>query len=245
MKAIAFTVADDNNLAWAVKMANSWKRFNPDVPMEIIDSKRLAQVADPEVFYRATPLFGRLYLEQGYDTVIKVDADSVILSNLNYLFEDDYDLGVVLNWNRVDPQKYSFPLTVWDISNTHYYNCGFVVMKSKKFVDHWWKLCNRPNFVNYRFREQDLMNIMCHYGDYDVRCFDHSNKWHGLISTGEWGNLELRDNKVILPVVDGYPNEEKEINVIHYAGGNVTTKMNFYRDFPRDVAKYLQEITNA
>jgi hypothetical protein len=149
----------------------------------------------------------------------------------------------VSNFNRVDQPKYDFPLTVWDVPIDNYMNCGFVAMRSKKLVEHWLKLCYSPHFEAYRFKEQDFMNILYHYGDYNVKCFDHSDKWHGLLSKGEWMNLKLRNNQIVLPVVNGYPDGEKIIKVIHMAGGEVPDKMNIRKLFTGDVQKRLLELT--
>jgi len=241
-KIVFFTVVDERNAPYAEMMFNSLKKFHPDVETITYTTK---DSDDPHMFYRQKPLFGRLLLEQGYDLVIGMDADQVVTGSLDHLFTDDYDVGVVLNWNRVDPQKYNFPLTVWDIGNENYYNCGLVAMRSLKLVNHWWRICNRSNFVNYRFREQDLLNIICHYGDYDVKCFDHSSNWHGLVSSGEWLNFKLDGDRLYLPVVNNYPEEEKTIKVIHYAGGNVSRKMTFNKDFTPEIATHLKGLCHG
>lgn len=239
-----FTVAGDPvNLHYAAMMEASLKHFHPDIPLVLFGDKEVKQTNDGGIFYRATPVFGRILLDK-YELVIKIDADSIVTGKLDHIFEDQtYDMGNVSNFNRVDQAMYNFPLTTWDIPLDRYMNCGFVAMRSKELVEHWLKLCYSDSFKNYRFKEQDLMNIIYHYGNYNVKCFDDSNKWHGLISKGEWLNLKMRDGEIVLPPVNGYPNEMKTIKVIHMAGGNVPDKMNIHKFFTGDVEKKLLELT--
>jgi len=243
---VFFTIAGDPvNLGYAQKMEKSFHHFHPDIRLEIFGEEEIKKANDPNIFYRATPLYGRILLEK-YPLVIKIDADSVVTGKLDHIIDDKtYDVGCVLNWNRVDPPRYNFPLTVWDIPMQDYMNCGFVAMRSLPFVNQWWRLCLNPKFFNYRFREQDLLNIMYHYGDYSVKCFDHSNQWHGLVSKGEWLNFEKRGEEIFLPIVDKYPDAEKKIKVIHFAGGEIPDKMNFRKYFKGDVMQYLIDLTEG
>lgn len=245
MKWCIYSIADRSNLPYFEMMKNSFRHFYPDIPVVLYDEEKIKKVNDPHFFYRATPFIAKELLEE-YDLVIKVDADSVFTGKIDHIVDDEtYDYGTVLNWNRVDEKIYPFPLTVWDVNPMKYMNCGFVAIRSMDFANHWWELCMRPNFLNYRFREQDLLNIIYHYGNFQSKCFDYENKWHGLIAKSEWQNIELKDNKLILPVIDGYPDHEKEIIVIHYAGGNVQVKMDFENRFKPEVAEHLRELTNG
>jgi hypothetical protein len=245
MKTVFFTIAGDpTNLHYAKMMEASLKKFHPDIPLVIFGEKEVKETNDPGIFYRATPVFGRMLLEK-YDLAVKVDADSIITGNLDHILKDEtYDMGNVLNWNRVDQKMYNFPLTVWDVPIEQYMNCGFVVMRSRQLVEHWLKLCYSDKFEHYRFREQDFMNIIFHYGNYNVKCFDWSNAWHGIVSKGEWLNFRLEGKELVLPPTDGYPTEKKVIKIIHMAGGQVPDKMNIKKLFKDDIAKYLTELTH-
>jgi hypothetical protein len=245
-KVVFFSIAgDDTNLGYAQMMVNSFRHFYPDIPMIIIGQKEVQATRDPHFYYRATPIIANQLLDH-YELVVKIDADSLVVGNLDHILEDEtYDMGNVLNWNRVDPGKYPFPLTVWDIPDTEYMNCGFVAMRSKELVEHWLKLCFDDKFLHYRFREQDLMNIIYYYGNYNVKCFDHGNKWHGLISVGEWMNLKMKGDELVLPVVDNYPNEEKTIKVLHVAGGQVPDKMNLHKRFKGEVLEHLIKLASG
>lgn len=248
MKKIAFTIADQNNLQYAGKMINSLRKFHSEkeLPLALIGPEKLKEVLpkDPMFFYRATPIIARDLWKQGYDTIIKIDADSVITSRLDHTWDGEFDVGVVNNSNPREMKTY--PVSVWNIHPLSYVNCGYVVMKSERFINHWLNLCNSVHFDYYQMKEQDLLNIMVFYMDFKVAFLDAGNKWNGLISKGYWPLVELRDKKLILPKNNEWPaQEDKEICVIHVAGGNVPDKFNFNIHFKPEVAKWLNEITSA
>lgn len=246
MKIIVFTVADENNIVHARKMIKSFHKFHPDIDVKVYEAEDVGNEAN---YYRSTPMFAKELIKD-YDLVLKLDADQIITGNLDYLFKEEYDVGTVLNFNRVDKKIYG-EVTVFDIPPQSYVNCGLVAMRSKKFIDHWWVLCNTYHFQNLRYREQDLLNMMIHYGDYVVECFDFPNKvknyqaWHGLISKGEYNKMIMRDGKLILPKSkDRYPEVDKEIKVLHSAGGKTEPKIgdSFRTLFSEDVIKYIDSL---
>jgi hypothetical protein len=243
-KVIAVSIADANNLKYFEMMKNSLRKWHTEeeLPLALIGPEQLKDNPDQQLFYRFTPVIGNQFLNEGFDTVIKLDADQVITGKLNHLWEDaDFDVAVVQNSNPKEMAKY--PVSVWDIDPLGYVNCGMVVMRSKAFVQHWLKLCFSPHFDRYQMKEQDLLNIMVHYGDYKVKSLDNSSKWHGLIWKGYEIMTELKDGKLILPKNESWPqDEEKEIVCWHVAGGNVPNKMNYNIRFKPDVAKWIDKL---
>jgi len=245
MKRCVFTIADNNNIAYAKMMVNSLRKFHSedDLPVYVIGQEKLNEVLkqDPHFFYRATPIIARDLWRQGFDTIIKIDADSVITAPIKHTWEGEFDVGVVNNSNPREMKSY--PVSVWDINPLNYVNAGFVVMKSERFINHWYTLCHSYHFENYQMREQDLLNIMVFYMDFRVAFLDSLDKWHGLISKGYWPMIELRKNKLIFPKNDEWGNGDKQICAIHWAGGNQPGKMNFNLHFKEDVAKWLKNLT--
>lgn len=253
-KAIAFTIADHNNLKYARMMRNSLRKFHTEeeLPLHIVQKKELNQYLsdDPQFFYRATPVVAQKYIND-YDLVLKLDADQIIMGNLNHIIDiDDYDVGTVLNINRVDPQRYG-QVDFQGIHATKYYNCGLVAMRSKKFIDHWHKQCYTKKFHTLRYREQDILNAILHYGDYNVRCFDHYDEmrkiytWNGLVCKGEGLRMEVQDGEVILPVgPDGYPDKNITIKAYHFAGGKDELKMHYRTTFNEQMVKHLDYLVS-
>ena len=242
MKRIFWTIADQKNLEYFVKLQNSFKKFCPKEELRLFDDLAIQQTKDPLIFYRATPYFTKRLMQEGYNEICKLDSDQIITGNLDHVWEGDFDIGVVQNSNPREMATYS--ISVWDIPPLDYVNCGFVVMKNKAFVEHWWRLCDSSHFNNYQMREQDLLNIMVFYGDYKVKFLDKSNKWHGLVWKGYEPTVQLKEGKLILSKNDEWPkDEEKELVCWHVAGGNTPNKMNYRIKFQPDVAQYLEKLT--
>jgi hypothetical protein len=242
-KICAFTVCDANNQKYADIMVKMFKHFNPDIEIKVFGQEEVLKTADSDIFYRATPFFAKKLFNEGYDTIIKIDADNFIFGSLDLDTKERWDIGVVYNWNRTDPKKYG-EVGIWDISPREYFNCGFVVMRNKRMVEHWWNLCNERNFLNYKFREQDLLNILCYYGDYEIKRLDDGLNSYGMLVKGENLRLELIDNQVILKKsADGYPGLDKVIKCYHVAGGNVPdNKLNYRVMFPEPIIKFIDNI---
>jgi hypothetical protein len=179
---------------------------------------------------------------KGYDCVVKIDADSIITGDLSASWkEPDIDMSCVFNSN---PKEFAtYPISVWDISPLEYLNCGYVVMRNHEMVEHWKKLCFTYHFDNYQMREQDLLNIICHYGDYKVEILDAGDSFWGLASKGYWQYIDVLKDKLILnPTEDNYPTVSKWIKILHWAGGNAPSKMNYRIKFKPKVIKFIDKL---
>lgn len=245
-KRIAFTIAGSEDLKYADKMIKSLRKFHTEeeLPIVVIGGEKLDTLLkqDPMFYYRATPIIAKDLWRQGYNEIIKIDADSVITGDISHVWKGDFEVGVVNNGNPRETAKY--PVSVWNIHPYSYVNAGFVVMKSARFIDHWFNLCNSVHFDYYQMKEQDLLNIMVFYMDFKVAFLDGGNKWHGLISKQYGPLMKVVDNKLILPKNEEWPaNEDKEICVIHFAGGRMPDKMNFKLYFKEEVVKWLEKLT--
>lgn len=246
-KTVIFTICDKNNEKWAKGLENSLRKFHfkKEVDFKIYGPEfcEAALKEDQHFWYKATPWIASQLMDE-YETVIKIDSDSLVTGNLDHILKQtEYEVGVVLNFNHIDARSYGM-YTVWDIKAEEYFNCGLVAMRSKRFVNQWFKLCQSPHFVNYRMREQDLLNILCWYGDYRVRLFDDKETFNGLASKDFWPGAELVDDQLIVKFVDGEGKEvaKKRIAVIHWGGGKDAQKMNFETKFTPEVVKWLKTL---
>ena len=247
MKKAYFSIADQKNMVHFQKLQNSFKKFHPKEELLLVTEEQVKATGDPDFYYRATPFIAKQLMDKGYDAVCKIDADTIITGNLDHIWEDEYDVACVNNGNPRETKAY--PVSVLDINPLAYVNCGFVVIKSKTFVEHWLGLCYSEHFPQYQMREQDFLNIMVYYmtvhfgGPYTVKLLDMSSKWHGLISKGYWPSIELDGKKLILHKNDEWPiDEDKEIVAIHFAGGNDPQKGNYRTKFKPEVVKYLDRL---
>ena len=239
-KICCFTFADKEHTDDALMMMRSFKKFHPDIEMKFFGQGELDKIhyqRIPEFWYKSTSFFAK-DLIKNYELVVQINADSVITGPLDDVFNNTaYDVACVMNNNRTDP-----PVTVFNVPAPMYVNCGFVAMRSREFIEHWWDLCNRYYFNQFKFREQDLLNIMVHYGNYQVMNLDGNDRWYGVINRGEWMRFEVRDGKLICPADPLYNPTDKQVCVIHAAGGN-TTKWKWDVQFTPEVQNYLKEVT--
>ena len=130
-----------------------------------------------------------------------MDCDQIMLGRIDHILDRDYDIGTVLNVNRYDPTRYGM-ITFQGVQPNQYYNNGLVAIRNnengKRFLDEWNRLYHTEYFHRLQYREQDMLNVHCHYGDYRVLCFDDYDvpggnyTWNGLVSFGEWARSEMR-----------------------------------------------------
>ncbi len=241
-KICAFSIADNKNLPYFKMMAASFKKFHPDIPLILCGEEEINNYNDKDFFYRATPILASKLIKE-YETVIKLDADQIIAGDLNNALEGDYDIAVVNNSNPRELKK--IKVNVWDINPLAYVNCGLVIMKSERLINHWLKLCRSEFFGGYQYREQDLLNIVDFYGDYKVRFLDQEDSYYGLASKGYWNEVIIKDDKLVLPKGEEWPDRDKIVRVVHSAGGNDPAKMNLRPYFKPEVIKYLEGIVGG
>lgn len=250
---VAFCVYDTAHKEQAELFKKTLRHFHDEKELPLVEitgetMELIKRYEDADFFYRATPTVA-LDLIDKYETVIKFDVDQLILGKLDYIFDSDYEAGVVLNFNQVDAVRYGY-ISFQGITAQEYFNNGLVAMRSKAFVKHWYDLCYSPYFSRLQYREQDLLNVLAHYGTYKARCFDHYDRardyaaWHGLISKGYGIDMIVRDGEVILPQnkVSKMPNRDVKIKAYHWAGGSGEVKMDYHKRFSEEVVEYINGI---
>ena len=249
---VFITIADQNNLNYAKLLKNSFRKFHKDIPFEIITGSDLEVYTkdDPMFFYRACPILGEKYLKE-YDLVVKIDSDSIVLGDLSYIWKtQDYDIGTVLNYNRYDPSRYGY-VQFQGVLPIEYMNCGLVAMRNEKFVHDWKILCFSEQFNRARYKEQDLLNAMIYYGNWNIRCFDHGDgpakvfAWWGLIGKLEWSRALIKDNMIYVPKGLGetpFPPKDVELKIVHMAGGS--PKEQWSKFFSPEIMKRINYLTS-
>lgn len=220
---ILFVPADDAHIPQYNQFVNSVRKFHTEEELPIV---RITQPnpPDPDFWYRAKPIIANELLNE-YETVIGADADQIVLAPINDIWEGDFDVAVVRN----DP---SYPIQVWDITHPNYPNNGLVVIKSKEFAKHWLKLCMSEHFSIYQYREQDLLAILCNYGNYDIKVLDDG---YGEASKPYWTQFEMKDGKVMF--------NYRQLFIYHSGGGaNDPSKGNFSIRFKPEVVNYINTL---
>jgi len=242
MKRAFYTIADKNVQKELTMMKNSLGKFHPNEELVVFADQDIQATRDPQFFYRSTPYVADFLFNKGYDQLCKLDADQIIAGDLSDIWEGDYDVAVVNNSN---PREYkAYPYTIWNLHPLSYINNGLVVLKNKSFAAHWKKLCYSSHFDSYQMKEQDLLNIMCFYGDYKVKFLDSGDSFYGLASKGYWPEIILKNKKeLVLPANQEWNKVDKTIKVIHWAGGhNSPDKMNYKIRFKPEVIERLDEL---
>lgn len=248
---IAFTVFDKNNAKYAKILEKSFHHFHPDIPLRMFNDSEVRKAKDPQIFYKQKPYFADKLFREGYKAVLGLDSDQIILGNLDAIVKSKgYDVGTVLNFNTLDAKTYG-PISVNGVHYaTEYFNCGLVMMRSHKFVKHWLRLCQSKYFERFPYKEQDLMNILLHFGEYSYFCFDDADEynkyyaWHGLLGARETLRMIMVGNDVVIPKNEkGFPSRDIVYKVYHAAGGQANEdKLNYRLKFNEDVVSYIDKI---
>lgn len=250
--AVMFTCYDEKNAPHAEMFKKSLRKFHSEeeLPLYEVQGEELQALLkqDPHFFYRQKPVIAERLIKE-YECVIGMDCDQLVLGDLSYIWKTtDYDVATVMNFNRADAEVY--PLVGgWGILPIEYFNCGLVVMRSEKFVKDWKGLCFSPQFERMQYREQDLLNAICYFGNYNVRCLDHGdgladmNAWWGMVSKGEWTRAILKNKKIIVPKGEGdtpFPVRDMELKVLHWGGGTGSVeKMNYRTRFNDEIVEFI------
>ena len=227
-KIIAFCISDANNMPFAKKLENSLRKFHTEeeLPFRIITPDKLRTTRDPDLFYRASPIFVKELIPE-YDIVLKMDSDQIVTGDLSDIWtKTDYDVACVKN----DPH---WPIKVWDIET--YYNNGLNAFRSEKFVDHWYRICHSSHFPHYQYREQDILSILTSdYFDYKVRSLDDEGKIYGEFAKPSWAQTIVKDNKLYIG--------EDQLCIVHFGGGADPSKGNYRIRFQPEVVNYIETL---
>src|SRR3990167_8825056 len=94
-----YSIATGPYISMFEMLKNILRKFDKTSDFILFGENDIKQSNDPMILYRAAPYFAKKLFEQGYTEVCKLDADSIILGNLDHIWEGDYDVAVVNNFN--------------------------------------------------------------------------------------------------------------------------------------------------
>ena len=232
MKRVYWTVGDQANIdKFYSPLKKSLHHFHPEAEFLLYHGEEyVKRLNDPNFYPKSKMIIVKELFDAGYDEVCSLDIDQIIIGDLSDIWEGDYDVACVLN----DP---NYPIGVWDIGHPNYYNNGLSVIKSKEFAYHWNRLCNtHPLYEHYRYGEQDILNILCSvYHNYKVKNLDAGDKVYGESAKPMWAKSRLEGEKIMVG--------EKQLCVLHFAGGQQGKNTNIDILLPEDVCKFIREIT--
>jgi hypothetical protein len=160
------------------KMANSFRKFHPDIDLVIFRDDVINKVFKEKGlnFYNSKPTFAKLLTDK-YDLVVNIDADTVITGRLDVVLKGDYEVGTAWNYNAYENASFE------NITEKMYLQAGLVASTSKKFWDEWEKA--NKEAMKYVRQENDVLNKVV-YGKgtkplYKLKIFDKDYGYIGDI----------------------------------------------------------------
>ena len=243
---VAFVIAT-NNLDWQYKMfIASLRKFHSEeeLPVIRVTEEQIKNYNDPNFLYRGKPTIAKKLIQE-YELVIGFDCDQLITGDLSEIWKDaEYDVAVVNNSN---PNEFkAYPYTFLTIHPFSYVNCGLVAMRSEAFINEWYDNCFSILYNGFQMREQDFLNLLVHGNHYKVKRLDEGDSFYSLASKGYWQYVTLTANGELFLAKDSegtWPDKDKLIKVIHFAGGHENIeKMNYRIRFQPEVIARLDEL---
>lgn len=224
-----------------------------DLPKGLLIKDLTPYLQDQMFWFRQKPILMEALLNE-YELVVGFDNDQIIVGDLTSIIEaEDYDVGVVINWNRHDEKFYPIvEMMRIGVQPIAYYNCGLVASRSKKFVHTWLVDCFSQEFNFMQYKEQDVLNVLTHFGNFNVRCFDMPNgeedevSWYGIVGKGEWARAVVEKDKVWVKKGEGstpFPPKDVQIRVLHMGGGSGAPKDNWGAICSPALLEKIQEVT--
>jgi hypothetical protein len=273
MRACAFTTVLDYH-TMAEGMKRSFEKFHPDIPLFILDRGRVKEITEDYGvrFDTMFPVCGRLMMDKGFDTVMRIDADIVVTGSLTRALESKADFcGVRANPDQgVAPNFAAFTrpnrITGEYCRTDEELNVGFYCVHNPRFFDDWIKL-NAKYAHLVTLGEQDVCNDLLGTKRYTREILDPpgcGEYWGTAANWGEsflesWKGLHLEttttrspgntkhymEDRVMLRNVHGV---SKHVHMLHTAGGAWQGKELGFDSphvrgiLPADVAEFLDTL---
>ena len=236
-KVVFFTVADDSYFypVGTHKFINSFLYFHPDIDLVVFRQDVINKVFKQGLnFYNARPTFAKL-LVKDYDLVVGVDADTVVLSKLDGILADDYEVGCATNYNDYENR------TVENVSEKEFVQAGLVASRNPKFWDVWEEMNKEKDAMKYECKENDILSLIWK-NDYRIqgmkkKIFDKDKDYYGCKSLGREGEFRL-DRETIKC-------RGEKVFCYHHAKGRDFPKLQYERmGFDQGVTAFMNYVSN-
>lgn len=261
------------------KLYNSIKYFYPNAIVDWYDSKETNRIQTTYPWSNRLsfmPCIMKDCMERNrVDRVIKIDADSLVLSSLDESFDYYFDIcGVRNDGDHIGNKDESInrPFLIKNIENHKYLSCGFISTNNKDFLNEWidynYYLTQKYGKIeNARTEcpmvEQGSYNILFHSGKYKTKILDPlgGNLFYGASANmpspnkhdipehiiKEWGVSNWQSWKDIKYINDKFWLYEKQCKLLHFAGGgSPKTAIKLSFDmFDPSIVPILQKITKC
>jgi len=230
----------------AIPLQKSFLRFHPNIPFVIFQGDEVNNVFDGEPTRNIRflkPSLGKR-LSPGYEKVVLMDADQLVVGPLTELLEDNSGVAGIRsnddNGVSLPCGAFRTPKIPWQI----YLNCGLCAVSDHRVWEHWDKL-NRTQSPHMNDAEQGLWNEVFYSGQYTTKLLDpvDSGVIYGTAANSHhWRKLYLENDKIMLNLA-GKP---KWVKILHRAGvGHIGPPENKFSadNFNPAVAEYIRKVS--
>jgi len=227
----------------ADKLVASAKYFHPDIPFFVFGDAEINKCTLP--IESLHPLMMNKLMAK-YESVVYMDADSIITGDITPVFEalESFDVVCVRNNNDYGKAGCDPALSQQNRDINIYVNAGFVATNSKEFIAEW--MLNNTLFAELTpFGSQSVLNTIIdkyHWKlidgidddvYYGVSCLNgEKSHWES------WMNIEVDGSGSLIL---GNGDVDKTVKVLHHAGGFKPDKLGLYM-FNDEVRRRLTEI---
>ena len=250
----------------AIPLRRSLKYFHPDAEFHIFDISDIdaCKALDPTLcITNLKPTLGYILANKGYDRIILLDADQIVVAPLPELLDENWVLAGVRNNNDLNGagmgSSFGYLFDGTTIPFELYLNAGLIGITGK---DMWaaFKSCVLEHSNKKEEGEQNVWNYFFYKCGHKGLLLDPINQsyyygtasaWGTKTSWDSWKTAYMKNNQIRV-VIGG---KDKQIKLLHKSGGcsapqGVTiekyVKGMFYESleilFPVEVANFIRKI---
>lgn len=217
-------------------LVNSFKHFHPDIPLVVFRQEDVDKIIDNKIvnWLNAKPMFAKLLTDK-FECVVNIDADSIITGRLDEVFDDNYDVGSVVNMNDFEN------VSVDGVTEEMYLQAGLIASRRPEFWDIWMQRSLKDNW-RCKCAENDTMNLVIYEqlipAGWKLKVFDKDKDYYGCKSLNREGEFYLKNDKLMC--------RDEYVKVYHAAKGPMNMPKFKFDDmgFSDDVAQYLKELAS-
>lgn len=219
----------------ANRVKNSFYYFHPDIPVYIFGYKEKEllpylgdEIEKTDIGAHAGFLATRfvLHLLDKYDVVFRFGADTIVTARLDEFLNVDYDVAGSLNMERYPGDKFM--------------NADVQSIASRKFAQEWVDITYNRKFCQEHdigMAETGTFNYILASGRYRLKTVDEKSCYYNERSRPFWGFISVRDEKIFV--------NNRQIKVLHWAGGALLEKKLSWKLFSRETREFLNKVTGT
>jgi hypothetical protein len=239
-KVAFFTVASDDYYypVGTPKFINSFLYFHPDENVDLVvfrqDIINTVFAKHGLNFYNARPTFAKLLVGKGYDLIVGIDADTVILGRLDEVLANDYEIGCATNYNDYENR------TVENVTEKEFVQAGLVASRNPRFWDIWERENREKEAMKYTCKENDILSLIWK-NDPEIqkmkkKVFDGEKDYYGCKSLNREGEFYIENGKVKC--------RGEIVACYHHAKGVDFPKLQYERmGFSQEVINYMNVVS--